>query len=314
MSRISARVIAVLAMVLCGISAAPAQTGWSVVDLGASQPDFPRQGPLPTSSYGMAINNLGNVAYTLSDGSGNPGSEMAYFYNKSGKTAVSCGSLYPGYPISDAFGINDNNIVVGDYYNANMTLSAMAWKWNGATGGTMVDLGAVSGGFGTDANNYQEAYSINNSNQVTGYACTSPLVDGNGNGYPTPYVANVTNAFGGSPSITYNWLPRPGRGHDDAAGVGISINSSGAVVMGGGDPVATQNALYNGGAASSSSSWVFPMPVPSGSGIAGDAVWTQAVNNAGYALCSANMGPDGVWPASWVVEHIDGGRRCHRRL
>ena len=207
-----ARVIAVLAMVLCGISAAPAQTGWSVVDLGASQPDFPRQGPLPTSSYGMAINNLGNVAYTLSDGSGNPGSEMAYFYNKSGKTAVSCGSLYPGYPISDAFGINDNNIVVGDYYNANMTLSAMAWKWNGATGGTMVDLGAVSGGFGTDANNYQEAYSINNSNQVTGYACTSPLVDGNGNGYPTPYVANVTNAFGGSPSITYNWLPRPGRG------------------------------------------------------------------------------------------------------
>ena len=154
----------------------------------------------------MAINNLGNVAYTLSDGSGNPGSEMAYFYNKSGKTAVSCGSLYPGYPISDAFGINDNNIVVGDYYNANMTLSAMAWKWNGATGGTMVDLGAVSGGFGTDANNYQEAYSINNSNQVTGYACTSPLVDGNGNGYPTPYVANVTNAFGGSPSITYNWL------------------------------------------------------------------------------------------------------------
>ena len=60
--------------------------------------------------------------------------------------------------------------------------------------------------------------------------------------------------------------------------------------MGGQDPVGTQAAFYNGGTASSSSSWVFPMPVPTGSGLAGDGQWTQAVNNAGYALCSANFG------------------------
>ena len=68
---------------------------------------------------------------------------------------------------------------------------------------------------------------------MTGYAYTSPLVDGNGNGYPTPYVANVTNAFGGSPSITYKWLPRPGKTYANAAGDGVSINDNGAVVMGG---------------------------------------------------------------------------------
>ena len=255
----------------------------------------------------MAINSSGNVAYTLSDASGNPNSELAYFYNKAGHASVSCGSLYPGYAISDTFGINDNNIVVGDYLNTNYTLSAMAWKWNGGTGGTMVDLGAVSGGFGADANNYQEAYSINNSGQVTGYACTSPLVDGNGNGYPTPYVANVSNAFGSSPSITYSWLQRPGRTYSDAAGVGISINSSGAVVMGGQDPVATKNAFYNGGTAGSSSSWVSPMPVPAGSsGIV--TTWTQAINNAGYALCSANQSTvSGTWPTSWVVNTLTVG-------
>ena len=129
-------------------------TGWSVVNLGPSLADFPRQGPLPNAAYGMAINNLGNVAYTLNDGSGNPDTEMAYFYNKSGKASVSCGALYPGYPLSNTFGINDNNIVVGDYYTYNasadtITTSAMAWKWNGANGGTMVDLVAVSGGFGS---------------------------------------------------------------------------------------------------------------------------------------------------------------------
>ena len=307
MSRISAGVITVLAMVLCGIAAASAQSGWSVVNLGPSLPDFPRQGPLPNAAYGMAINNLGNVAYTLNDGSGNPGTEMAYFYNKSGKASVSCGALYPGYPLSNTFGINDNNIVVGDYYTYNasadtITTSAMAWKWNGSNGGTMVDLGAVSGGFGSPGSSspFQEAYAINNSNQVTGYAETSPLVDGNGNGYLTPYVANVTNAFGSSPSITYNWLMRPGQTYDNAAGVGVSINSSGAVAMGGQDPVGTQAAFYNGGTAGSSSSWVFPMPVPTGSGLAGDGQWTQAVNNAGYALCSVNSGSDGVWPTSWI--------------
>jgi probable HAF family extracellular repeat protein len=44
------------------------------------------------------------------------------------------------------------------------------------------------------------------------------------------------------------------------------------------------------------------MPVPPGSGLVGDGQWIQAVNNAGYALCSVNMGPDGVWPTSWVVD------------
>ena len=108
---------------------------------------------------------------------------------------------------------------------------------------------------------------------MTGYACTSPLVDGNGNGYPTPYVANVTNAFGGSPSITYNWLPRPGRGHDDAAGVGISINSSGAVGDGGrGSGRDAKLRSTTAGRRSLCQFLGFSLPVPTGSGIAGDAV------------------------------------------
>ena len=230
--------------------------------LGRATPDYPRQGTLPNAAFGFGINNLGNVAFTRSSPNGD-GYPMAYFYNKSTQATVALGSL-PGAPIAftDAFGINDNNIVVGDSVNGNWTCSATAWKWNGGSGGTLVDLGAVSGGFGTDANNWQEAYSINNNNQVTGYANTSPLVDGNGNGYPTPYVANVTNAFGGSPSITYQWLPRPGKTYSDAAGAGASINNNGAIAMSGESPVATQNGFYNGGTASSANSWVVPCRFP----------------------------------------------------
>ena len=137
---------------------------------------------------------------------------------------------------------------------------------------------------------------------MTGYANTSPLVDGNGNGYPTPYVANLTNAFGGSPSITYQWLPRPGKTYSDASGAGVSINASGAIAMSGGCPVATPNGFYNGGTAGSSSSRVFPLPTPTASnGIV--TTWTAAINNAGYQLCSANQNVvDGTWPRSWVVD------------
>ena len=36
----------------------------------------------------------------------------------------------------------------------------MAWKWNGSTGGTMVDLSSISGGIGFDSGNNNAAAAI----------------------------------------------------------------------------------------------------------------------------------------------------------
>ena len=127
---------------------------------------------------------------------------------------------------SDAFAINDNNIVVGDTYNSTENGGfnvAMAWKWNGSNGGTMVDLNTISGGPGADSGNGNSAYAINDNDQVTGYSNTYAA----NLGYPTALIENVTNAFGGSPSITTTWLSRPGQSHTGAGGFGQSINASG---------------------------------------------------------------------------------------
>ena len=100
---------------------------------------------------------------------------------------------------SDAFAINDNNIVVGDTYNSTENGGfnvAMAWKWNGSNGGTMVDLNTISGGPGADSGNGNSAYAINDNDQVTGYSNTYAA----NLGYPTALIENVTNAFGGSPA------------------------------------------------------------------------------------------------------------------
>ena len=84
---------------------------------------------------------------------------------------MALGGLDPNYPNSDVFGLNDNNIVAGDYVNMDAGLFyAMAWKWNGSTGGKMVDLGSISGGIGVDGSNRNGAAAINNNNQVAGYA------------------------------------------------------------------------------------------------------------------------------------------------
>ena len=166
----------------------------------------------------------------------------------------------------------------------------------------MVDLGAVSGGFGSPGSSspFQEAYAINNSNQVTGYAETSPLVDGNGNGYLTPYVANVTNAFRQQPEHHLQLVDEagPDRTTMPRASGFRSIPAGpwrwGAKIRSVRKPRST-----TAGQRAPAVPWVFPMPVPTGSGLAGDGQWTQAVNNAGYALCSVNSGSDGVWPTSW---------------
>jgi hypothetical protein len=282
--------LGVLSLFSWGVAPAPA--AWTVVDLGATDAS-PRMPSQFAPAMGLAINNHGNVAYTLSNPNGDNYAE-AYFYNKSGQATVPLGSLDSSLPFADAFAINDNNIVVGDSYYQG-ACAAIAWKWNGSTGGTMVDLTRVSGGLGADTNNWNAAYGINNLNQVTGYACTAGILDGNGNGYQIPFVADVTNAFGGSPNITYKWLPRPGTVGSDAAGQGVSINASGTVVMNGGTPVLTANGFYNGGTVSSANSWVFPMAA---SGIDRITCYTTAINNAGYALCEALPA---VNPRAWVV-------------
>jgi hypothetical protein len=141
----------------------------------------------------------------------------------------------------------------------------------------MVDLGSMTGGFGVDPNDASTAYSINNSNQVTGYSCTNP---GFSAGYKCPFVADLSNAFSGSHSITYKWLPRPNKLYAAATGIGVSINASGCVAMDGDDTTSTVNAFYNGGTVSSASSWVIPMAGPSGTGL------TTAINDAGLALCA----------------------------
>ena len=109
--------------------------------LGPATPIILARGRSLTLPSVLGINNLGNVAFTRSSPNGDD-YPMAYFYNKSTQATVALGSL-PVAPLAftDAFGINDNNIIVGDSLNSNWTCSAMAWKWNGGSGGTMVDLG-----------------------------------------------------------------------------------------------------------------------------------------------------------------------------
>ena len=60
---------------------------------------------------------------------------------------MNLGGLDPSVDTS-VWGINDNNIVVGQSYNAeNADFEvAMAWKWNGSTGGQMVSLTSALGG------------------------------------------------------------------------------------------------------------------------------------------------------------------------
>ena len=63
------------------------------------------------------------------------------FRIKGAPATVALGNL--GDPPRDGvFGLNDNNIVSGQYVNSLNagTCNAMAWKWNGSTGGTMVDF------------------------------------------------------------------------------------------------------------------------------------------------------------------------------
>ena len=211
-------VLGLCVLSLFSLGVVPARAGWTVVDLGAGDAACP--GPNSGSPYwGMAINNLGNVAFTLGSDEGlNNGTSWpsSYFYGKSTKSTVALGGLYPGLIYADVFGINDNNIVVGDsydYQNPNFPV-AMAWKWNGSTGGTMADLTTISGGLGVDpSGNPSDAYAINKNNQVTGFAQNYA-----GNpGYQTAYVLNVTNAFAGSsPSATLTWLPVAGRGSSSA--------------------------------------------------------------------------------------------------
>ena len=160
--------------VLFGRRAAPA--AWTVVDLGVGDAS-PHYAGFGQPYWSIAINNSGNVAYTLGSASGYSGGTswpLAYFRAKGASpataTTVDLGGLDP-YTDTAAYGINDNNIVVGDSYNGAENVNfevAMAWKWNGSTGGTMVALNTISGGPGADNTNGNAAFAINNLNQVTG--------------------------------------------------------------------------------------------------------------------------------------------------
>ena len=125
-------------------AAGPASAaGWTVVDLGVGD-GCTDVGMTFNSPWGAAINNLGNLAFTLgneADYQSGPGPLSAsYFYNKSAKATVALGDLGGGE--TEVFGINDSNIVVGQSYATPISpfYDAMAWKWNGSTGGTMIDL------------------------------------------------------------------------------------------------------------------------------------------------------------------------------
>ena len=304
MSRSSTVVFVVLALGLCGIGTAAAQTGWTVVDLGVG--DGTNAGNHPFYGYwGNSINNLGNVAYTLGNqqdyesGSGPSPYPQSYFYNKSGKTTVAIGALKDFGTDGDAevYGINANNIVVGQSWNGGGFDDAMAWKWNGSTGGTMIDLMSAIGSSSGGANNGNcPIAAINDSNQATGAIAYS----GN-NGYITPYTLNLTNAFSnGSTPVT--WLNIPGGTGTLHGGEGISINSSGCVVSQGIDIGPTTNSYYDGGDPTLSSSYTKPMPKPSGD-TASRTCYTSAINNAGYVLATA---PTAAYPVGWVLDTAPG--------
>ena len=128
--------------------------------------------------YAAVINDFGNVAYTLTTSPYN----TSYFYDKGRSATVPLGDLGGGE--TEVFGINDNNIVVGQSYpsmTAN-SVDAMAWKWNGSTGGTMIDL---AGAIGLHSGSLSSNWAINNHNQVTGGVAYA----GNNDYINRPYVA-----------------------------------------------------------------------------------------------------------------------------
>ena len=140
MVRFCTIVLAIFSLCLCGVGTALA-TSWTVVDLGTGD-GLNGGNHANTGNYAAVINNLGNVAYMRDTTSPYPSS---FFYNKSTHTIVSMGDLGGGE--TEVFGLNDSNVVVGQSY---ATLSsayadAMAWKWNGSTGGTMINLHSAIG-------------------------------------------------------------------------------------------------------------------------------------------------------------------------
>ena len=198
------------------------------------------------------------------------------------------------------FGINDNNIVVGESY-ATMTsdfADAMAWKWNGSTGGTMVNLASA---IGAASGTINYGWGINNLNQVTGgvpydlnnYTGYSPP------GYKTPYVLDITHAFDPTPSTTIKWLLIPGGVGTLHGGIGVAINDNGCVVSQGIDIGPTTNSYYDGGDPNASDSYAKPMDHPSGF----RTCYTSAINNAGYVLCTAATAS---YPVGWVVDTTAG--------
>ena len=142
---------------------------------------------------------------------------------------------------------------------------------------------------GGNSPNGFSAWAINDQNQVTGVASSYAASPG----YPTPYVADVTHAFDSLPSVSVKWLPF-------CRGQGVSINANGCVVAQGAD-APSSNCYYDGGDPALSSSYANPMAVPAGL----SACYTSAINDAGYALCTA---PLAERLCGWVDDTVAGSR------
>ena len=251
--------LCVLSAFSLGVASAPA--AWTVVDLGVSDAGSVGNWPF-NGHWSAAINNHGNVAFTLGNeeeyehGDTFPAS---YFYNKSAQATVPLGNL--GYPWTCVFGINDNNIAVGESVNLSQNDSfpvAMAWKWNGSTGGTMVSLYDTLG----PSTIGSSAWGINKYNQVTG---VQGAYTGN-EGYPSAYVADVTHSFDSTPSTTVKWLSfsaMGGAGSQETMPKAMGFRSTTAVVWWPRAAISTTNGYYDGGDVNDSGSYAKPMESPS---------------------------------------------------
>jgi hypothetical protein len=269
MLRQSVMLLCVLSVAFVGVGSASAV--WTVVDLGPGNAGTFASG---TDSNFEAINGLGNVAYMSSAGAG-------YFYNKSAGTVVALGGLgLPTYNNTYPMGINDNNIVVGKSLDASPFLQAFAWKWNGGSGGTMVNLTST-----LSTNAQMAATSINANNQVTGFA-NDPFRSN----YQTGYIADVTHAWDPTPSVPWTWTGVPSTtGHKNAFsindhGVWVGVNSSAPVT----------NLYYDGNDPTLASSYASTLAKASG---VGNACFAYVINNAGYAICGS---PTANHATNWI--------------
>ncbi len=201
--------------------------GNTLADVNALSTQF---GSFPQNSLGYAINNSGTIVGS-EDASG---STTAFVLNAGASAVTEIGTL-PGMQYSEALGINDNGVVVGDssgFTNSGFTMHAFVYA-----NGTMTDLNAAIAAGNAGAVE-SKANGINSNGDVTGYWQDSA-------GVQHAFVYNLA-------SSTLTTLPTLLPSASSPNSTGTAINANG-VVVGSADAVtgstgAIQHAFtYNNG-------------------------------------------------------------------